>query len=159
MIRTHDDSLVGKRKSRDLVLEEVLSRDPPFSDYVSTMTPLPSLNAVGNAGFTDPEFIPSVPWLVSLNCATVDEPLIHLLGMVKGRQLTMDLFMVSNALGCHLLNSVDVYSMDLLATKAHIHDDPRQKEVAATYARRAKRFVALLNSGYRVLFLYTLRLG
>ena len=30
------------------------------------MTPLPSLNAVGNAGFTDPEFIPSVPWLASL---------------------------------------------------------------------------------------------
>ena len=49
--------------------------------------------------------------------------------------------------------------MDLLATKAHIHDDPREKEVAATYDRRAKRFVALLNSGYRVLFLYTLRLA
>jgi hypothetical protein len=42
-------------------IEECLERNPPFSDYVSTMTPLPSINAVGNAGFTDPEFIPSVP--------------------------------------------------------------------------------------------------
>eukprot|EP00435_Cladocopium_sp_Y103_P073912 s436_g45.t1 len=56
---------------------------------------------VGNAGFTDPEFIPS----------------------------------------------------------AHIHDDPRDKEVFAKYQRRAHRFVTLLESGYRVLFVYTLRPG
>ena len=42
-------------------IEECLERNPPFSDYVSAMTPLPHINAVGNAGFTDPEFIPSVP--------------------------------------------------------------------------------------------------
>lgn len=82
-----------------LVLE-CLERNPPFSDYVSTMTPLPSINAVGNAGFTDPEFIPS----------------------------------------------------------AHIHDDPREPEVAAKYQRRADRFLTLLESGYRVLFIYTMRL-
>lgn len=79
---------------------ESLKREPPFLDFVSTMTPLPHINAVGNAGFTDPEFIPS----------------------------------------------------------AHIHDDPREPAVAETYHRRAQRFLALLNSGYRVLFLYTLRL-
>ena len=41
---------------------------------------------------------------------------------------------------------------------AHIHDDPREPATAEAYRRRALRFRRLLASGYRVLFLYTLRL-
>ena len=49
-------------------------------------------------------------------------------------------------------------SLPTLFSEAHIHDDPREPEVAAKYQRRADRFLTLLESGYRVLFIYTMRL-
>ena len=49
-------------------------------------------------------------------------------------------------------------SLPTFFSEAHIHDDPREPEVAAKYQRRADRFLTLLESGYRVLFIYTMRL-
>ncbi|CAE8684754.1 unnamed protein product [Polarella glacialis] len=98
----HEEACWGAPVGLRLAVE-CLSREPPFSDYVSKMAPLPHINAVGNCGFIEPGvgFIPS----------------------------------------------------------AHCHDDPREPSVARTYARRATRLIQLLaSSGYRVLFVYTLRL-
>lgn len=41
---------------------------------------------------------------------------------------------------------------------AHFHDDPSDTLTAQSYQRRASRFLQLLESNYRVLFVYTLRL-
>ena len=67
---------------------------------------------------------------------------------------TMELMQLTNP---HVQDKGLIRSLPLFS-QAHIHDDPREPEVAAKYRRRADRFLTLLESGYRVLFVYTMRL-
>ena len=75
---------------------------------------------------------------------------------MKTFQLCKWFLHISSIICIHLMMS-SFCSKSSMSSKAHIHDDPREPEVAAKYQRRADRFLALLESGYRVLFVYTLR--